>query len=189
MGKLYQHKWRTVKYKNSFFPSAIADWNKLSVDLVLNDSLSKFKKYLNNKFFTDNRLFDYNIISGARSKSSTQIRLGLSPLGEHLYTYNLSDNPFCQNCLSIVKSTAHFLFHCDKYDQERVALMNNPHVAKLNLHPNNSSDIDGLVNTFIRGRGNSTHLLTRLFGSQLPDSSPIRSASITSNNIILSIIL
>ena len=98
-------------------------------------------------------MFDYNIISGAGSKILTQIRLGLSPLGEHLYTYNLSDNPFCQNCLSIVESTAHFLFHCDKYDQERVALINNLHVAKLNLHPNNSTDIDGLVNTFIRGRG------------------------------------
>ena len=88
-----------------------------------------------------------------------------------------------------MESTAHFLFHCDKYDQERVAPMNNPHVARLNLHPNNSTDIDGLVNTFIRGRGNSTHLLTRLSCSQLPDSSPIRSASITSNNIILSMIV
>ena len=153
MGKLYEHKWRTVKYKHSFFPSAIADWNKLSVDLVPIDSLSKFKKYLNNKFFIDNRLVDYNMISGTGSKILTQIRLGLSPLGEHLYTYNLSDNPFCQNCLSIVESTAHFLFYCGKYDQERAALMNNPHVIRLNLHPNNSTDIDELVNTFTRGRG------------------------------------
>ena len=89
MGELYEHKWRTVKYKHSFFPSAIADWNKLSVDLVPNDSLSKFKKYLNNKFFIDNRLFDYNMISGAGSKILTQIRLGLSPLGEHLHTYTI----------------------------------------------------------------------------------------------------
>ena len=84
MGKLYEHKWRTVKYKHSFFPSAIADWNKLSVDLVPIDSLSKFKKYLNNKFFIDNRLFDYSMISGTGSKILTQNRLGLSPLGEHL---------------------------------------------------------------------------------------------------------
>ena len=60
MGKLYQHEWRTVKYKNSFFPSAIADWNKILVDLVPNDSLSKFEKYINNKFFTDNRFFYCN---------------------------------------------------------------------------------------------------------------------------------
>ena len=119
----------------------------------------------------------------------TQIRLGLNPLGEHLHTYNLSDNSFCQNCLFIVESTAHFAFHCDKCDQEGAALMNNPHVVRLNLHPNNFTDIDELVNTFIRGRENSIHLLTRLFCPQLPDSSPIRSASTTSNNTILSIIL
>ena len=99
----------------------------------------------------DNRLFDYNMILGTESKILTQIRLGLSPLGEHLYTYNLSDNPFCQNCLTIVESTAHFLFHCDKYEQERVILMNHPDIVKLNLYPNE------LVNNFIRGRGNSIH--------------------------------
>ena len=111
------------------------------------------KKYLNNKFFTDNRYFDYNMITGTGSKILTQIRLGLSPLGEHLYTYNLSDNPFCQNCLTIVESTAHFLFHCNKYEQERVILLNNPDVVRLDLYPNNSTDIDELVNTYIRGRG------------------------------------
>ena len=33
-GKLYQPKWKKTKYKASFFPSAIVDWNGLSVDLV-----------------------------------------------------------------------------------------------------------------------------------------------------------
>ena len=48
------------------------------MDLVPKDSLSKFKKYLNNKFlfFTDYLLFDYNMISGTGSKILTKILWG-----------------------------------------------------------------------------------------------------------------
>ena len=46
--------------------------------------------------------------------------------------------------------------------------MNNPDVVRLNLHHNNFTDMNmELVNSYIRGRGNSIHLLTRLFCSRL----------------------
>lgn len=123
-GKLNIPFCRTVKYKNSFFPSAIAKWNDLAVDLAKIDSLSKFKKYLNIKFFEDDRVFDYNILTGNGFKLLTQIRLGLSPLMGHRFTYNLEENPFCPECLINIENTYHFLMECVKYNDCRNKFLN-----------------------------------------------------------------
>ena len=66
---------RTIKYKNSFFPSTIISWNKLPASVRTADSLSKFKKYLNKKFLYDQTI-DYNLISVPGVKCVTQLRLG-----------------------------------------------------------------------------------------------------------------
>ena len=46
------------------------------------------------------------------------MRLGLGPLQGHLFQYNLTENPFCQNCLIElieIESSIHFLFKCATY--------------------------------------------------------------------------
>ena len=72
-GKLYQPKWKKTKYRASFFLSAIVDWNDLSVDLVRVDSLHKLKKYLNEKFIIDERVFFYNTIVGKEPNYSPKL--------------------------------------------------------------------------------------------------------------------
>ena len=123
MGKLYLPKWKKTKYRASFFLSAIVDWNDLSVDLVRVDSLYKLKKYLNEKFIIDERVFHYNSIVGKGTKLLTQIRLGLSPLKAHLFAYNLGENPFCQCCLTHIETTVHYLFECVKFSNERTTYL------------------------------------------------------------------
>ena len=124
------------KVQGILFPSAIVDWNDLSVDLVRVDSLYKLKKYLNEKFIIDERVFHYNSIVGKGTKLLTQIRLGLSPLKAHLFAYNLGENPFCQCCLTHIETTVHYLFECLKFKNERVSYLNalNGHLTNAN-HP------------------------------------------------------
>jgi len=42
----------------------------------------------------------------------TQIRLGLSPLRNQLFVYNIIDNPFCPSCGSELEAPLHFFFEC-----------------------------------------------------------------------------
>ena len=79
------------------------------------DSLNKFKKFLNSKLEVDDRFLNYNLISGPYTRILTQMRLGLGPLQGHLFQYNLTENPFCQNCLTEIESSIHFLFKCATY--------------------------------------------------------------------------
>ena len=111
---------RTNKFKNSFFPSTISICNKLITDIRLYDSLNKLKKFLATKFEIDNRYFNYNLMIGSTDKIVTQMRLGLSSLRDHLFRYCLTDNPFCQSCMEVIETSAHFLFECKAYDAARV---------------------------------------------------------------------
>ena len=42
----------------------------------------------------------------------TRIRLGLSPLRNQLFCYNLIDNPFCPSYGNEVETVHHFFLHC-----------------------------------------------------------------------------
>ncbi|MFZ2540040.1 MAG: reverse transcriptase domain-containing protein, partial [Oscillospiraceae bacterium] len=110
---------RTTKFKKSFFPSSISEWNDLNCEFDVLESLSKFRKYLNIKFEYDNRFIDYNMITGTGTKIVTQMRLGLSDLKGQLFSYNLEENPFCTHCLTEIESVAHFFLKCGKYVEER----------------------------------------------------------------------
>ena len=69
-------------FKNSFFPSAISEWNKLDLNIRNSASLNTFKKKLRN--FTQpcaNSIFDIHNPLGIRLL--TRLRLGLSHLHEH----------------------------------------------------------------------------------------------------------
>ena len=151
-GKLYNPKCRKAKFRASFFPSSIADWNNLSVDLVRIDSLNKLKKFLNEKFVFDSRVFYYNSLHGKGSKILTQMRLGLSPLKGHLFVYNLEDNPFCQGCLSHIETTSHYLFECVKFRNEREVYLSNlaGHLPTVNL-PFESWNLNEMVNLCTSG--------------------------------------
>ena len=86
-------------FKNSFFSSAISEWNKLDLSIRKSASLNAFKKKLLN--FT---------------RPLTRLRLGLSPLHEHKFRHCFQDtlNPLCE-CAKDIESTMHFFLYCTNF--------------------------------------------------------------------------
>ena len=99
-------------FKNSFFPSAISEWNKFDLNIRNSGSLNAFKKKLLNFIRPcSNSIFDIHNPLGI--KLLTRLRLGLSPLHEHKFRHCFQDtlNPLCE-CAKDVESTMHFFLHC-----------------------------------------------------------------------------
>ena len=99
-------------FKDSFFPSAISEWNKLDLNIRNSANLIAFKKKLLN-FIRPcaNSIFD--IHNPLRIKLFTRLRLGLTPLHEHKFRHCFQDtlNPSCEYAKDI-DSTMHFFLHC-----------------------------------------------------------------------------
>ena len=95
--------------KNSFFPSAISEQNKLDLIIRNSASLNAFKKkLLNFKQPCANSIFDIHNPLGITLL--TRLHLGLSPLHEHKFTLN----PLCE-CAKDIESTMHFFLHCTNF--------------------------------------------------------------------------
>ena len=107
-------------FKNSFFPSAISEWNKLGLNIRNSASLNAFKKKLVNfRRPCSNSIFDIHNPLGI--KLLTRLRLGLSPLHEHKFRNCFQDTLILyanepkilnQQCISF--STAQIFSSLDK---------------------------------------------------------------------------
>ena len=109
-------------FKNSFFPSAIIEWNNVDPNLRNSKSISIFKeKILNFIRPSPNSFFDFHNSKGI--KVITRLRLGLSHLREHKFKHNFQDtiNPLC-NCGQDIESSTHFFLHCPFFINERHTL-------------------------------------------------------------------
>ena len=114
-------------FKNSFFPSAIIEWNNLDPNLRNSNSISVFKeKILNFIRPSPNSVFDIRNPKGI--KLITRLRLGLSHLREHKFKHSFQDtlNPLC-NCGQDIESTTHFFLHCPFFINERRTLLSTMH--------------------------------------------------------------
>ena len=103
---------QSITFKNSFFPSAIIEWNNLDPNLRNSKSISVFKeKILDFIRPSPNSFFDIHNPKGI--KLITRLRLGLSHLREHKFKHSFQDsiNPFC-NCGQDIESATHFFLHC-----------------------------------------------------------------------------
>ena len=109
---------------NSFFPSAVIEWNKLDSRLRKAKSFTDFKKnvlsFIRPK---SNSVFDCSSSKGL--KFVTRLRLGLSHLREHKFKHSFQDfiNPFC-SCSLNVQSTIHYFLHCPQFAIQRHTLLN-----------------------------------------------------------------
>ena len=102
-------------FKNSFFPSAITEWNKLDLNIRNSASLSAFKKNLLNLILPRaNNIFDVH--NPIRIKLLTRLRLGLSHLHEHKFRHCIQNtlNPLCK-CGKYIESTIHLFLHCTNF--------------------------------------------------------------------------
>ena len=123
MGNIPLIKTRYNVFKNSFFPSAIIEWNNLDPNLRNSKSISVFKeKTLNFIRPYPNSFFDCHNPKGI--KLITRLRLGLSHLREHKFKHSFQDtiNPLC-NCGQDIESSTHFFLHCPFFINERRTLL------------------------------------------------------------------
>ena len=141
-------KFRHNFFKNSFFPSIIAEWNKLAPDLRNSGSFSAFKKSILNCIRpSPNSIF--NCDNPKALKFITRLRLGLSHLRYHKFKHNFQDslNPLC-NCGLLAETTSHCLLHCPLFADERKTFLSN--IKSINhkfLEQNDST----LTQTFLYG--------------------------------------
>ena len=126
-------------FKNSFFPSVIAECFKLDTDIGNLSSLSLFKSRIL-KFIWRNPKSIFNCHKPKAIKYLSRIRLGLSHLCEHKFNYSFQDvlNPICA-CGSDVEIPCHYFIYCPIFDAELNTLLNNiRQIAPSILHLNHS---------------------------------------------------
>ena len=106
-------------FRNSFFPSAVIEWNKLDLNIRNSESLNVFKNSLL-KFIRPpgNSVFSCHNLRGV--KLLTRLRLGLSHLREHKFKHGFQDslNPI-RSCGNDNETSAHCLLHCPHLSNER----------------------------------------------------------------------
>ena len=105
-------------FKNSFFPSAIIEWNNLDPNLRNSDTYGASKNTIL-EFIrpSPNNVFESHNPQGI--KFLTRLRLGLIHLHEHKFKHGFQDslNRLCK-CGAEVESTAHLLLHCPIYNND-----------------------------------------------------------------------
>ena len=126
---------RLEVYETSFFPSTLVAWNELPDNLKTCSNVFQFKKELGEYLKTlnvsaevslnhQNSAFQFSFYcTGYYGKILNQIRYGLSPLHMHLFTYNITDNPFCPECHDVVENSSHYFLKCGKYDLARTKML------------------------------------------------------------------
>ena len=112
-------------FKNTFFPSAILEWNKL--DPFLRNSAG-YNVFINNisKFIrpSPNTIFQCHNPKGI--KLVTRLRLGLSHLREHKFKHSFQDTlNFLYSCGLDIETTSYYFLHCPLFHAERSTRLNN----------------------------------------------------------------
>ena len=107
-------KLRLKCYAQSCIPSSIVLWNNLPPEIVMLTNKQAFKKHVNDYFLSTamnaycRKSFILRYCTGFYGRIMNQIRYGLSPLNFHLFTHNITDNPFCPKCHNDIENTTHF---------------------------------------------------------------------------------
>ena len=134
---------RLQSSNNSFFPATAKVWNNLPPPVKNLPTVSSFKNKISihlpkNPYHT--------LCSGKQGIWLCRLRLGLSALNYHRFTYNLTSNPFCPHCGNLNETTMHFLFHCHSYDNARQTLFNS--LADLGI---DTTDPTALLQVILHG--------------------------------------
>ena len=106
--------------RGSFFPSTAKVWNTLSPPVKNAESVLKFKKMCSDPIRRPNRF--YLACTGKEGIWITRMRLGLSPLNSHRFTYHLTDHPYCPHCDNVPETIEHFFLFCPHYATARTVL-------------------------------------------------------------------
>ena len=116
-------KARTEKFKSTFYPNCLFEWNKLEPELRLAPSIAVFKKKLLATIRPPPKPV-FGIHDPIGLSYLTQLRVGLSKLNFHKFKHNFRDtiNPMCPTSDGI-EDTVHFLLLCPSFDVQRQDLL------------------------------------------------------------------
>ena len=140
---------RTERFRNSFFPFCLSQWNKLDCHIQDMPSIASFKRSLLNFFRPVPRpVFKCRDRLGVIHL--TRLRVGLSHLNEHKFRHNFLDtiDPFCNCRAGAIENTEHYLLHCPNFTNERLVLFNDLKNISAHVFPFSS---DVLCNLLLYG--------------------------------------
>ena len=107
-----------MPFRNSFFPFTIRHWNLLDVNIKKCNSTDTFKQKLRAQLSSNkNKLF--SALHGRPNVHHTRLRLGLSALNSHRFSYGFIPSPSCLYCNFKNEDTGHYLFECPAYAASR----------------------------------------------------------------------
>ncbi len=118
----------------------IRSWNRLDARIRTSPTIATFKQRLQQQMF-HTRPEHLSKVRGKSSIAHTRLRLGLSPLKQHLHSHGIILSPICQQCRLDVEETAvHYLLLCPKYAVQRQDLLSflRPVAGGLNININNT---------------------------------------------------
>jgi len=123
-------RFKTERYRHSFFPSTVDLWNSLKLETLETKSLSKFKKDINSTL----SIVPYYYYFGERKEQllHCKLRLDMSDLNYNLYTRHVSEDPTCL-CGQSVETVEHYLLSCPFYSNARrntISNLNTEHIRK-----------------------------------------------------------
>ena len=123
---------RSEYFANSFFPYAIKEWNKLSLEIrnsesysLFNKSWLKFIRTIPNSVFIVPNIYQIKLL--------TRLCVGLRHLREHKFRHNFQDaiNLLC-SCSLKIESISHCFLRCQNFIAPRTNLINE--LRKLDSH-------------------------------------------------------
>ena len=113
-------------FKNTFSLSTMMEWNKLDWEIKSCESIVTFKKRILSFILSGHHYSTFNCHNPRGIKIQSRLRLGISYLRENKFKNSFQDslNPFYSCGKSEVETSSHYLLHCSKYLEERLALLN-----------------------------------------------------------------
>ena len=115
---------RTARYKNSFFPFCIFEWNKLDKETKSLPTMLQFQKHILN-YIRPTRHFVFGIRDNFGVKLLTKLRVEFSDLRDHRYSHNFHcTSPLCR-CGIEDETTTHYLLRCSLHLSHRNVLLSN----------------------------------------------------------------
>ena len=111
---------RTEKFKSSFYPNCLSEWNELCPEIRTAPSVAIFKKKLLSKIRPPPAKSAFGIHDPIGLSYLIQLRVGLGKLKVHKFKHNFRDtiNPMCPSNDGI-ESTEHFLLLCPSFEVQR----------------------------------------------------------------------